>query len=84
MKRGYAANGTNSCFRNIFQCIVCLKPGALHPVWNKPALGIVVTGVEGKEGDSLFAMKSRFIQQKKTRKKVTHSYLKQGVWIKPE
>lgn len=74
------------------RCMLCSNDGTIFMQNNELMFDIAKSKHEfflTKEDalnhrDWLLDMKSRFIRQKKELKDITHSYIKQGKWIKPE
>jgi multimeric flavodoxin WrbA len=77
--------------RNRVRCMLCSNEGIMTLMDNEPVFEIHKSDHElflSKEEavahrDWLLGMKSRFVRQKKALKKITRSYINQGIWIKP-
>jgi len=76
---------------NRVRCMLCSNAGIMTMHENTPVFEINKSDHELflskeeslKHREFLLGMKSRFVQQKKTLKEITQSYLKQGRWIRP-
>jgi len=73
------------------RCMLCSNSGTISLPSGTPTFEITQSPHEFflskedalKHKDWLLGMKSRFIENKKALKEITHPYLKQGTWIKP-